>query len=339
MLSLSIGFSTCILEASSVSPARWHMQRRAAILNAHPEVAKLASPEPLTLPLLAAVNSLQLVTCISCAHLPMPALVPTALLVGGTLSLWQFALLHDIKHGTASLPSKWSANDVLFVGSQPSMFGYYLYLRYGHLSHHKNFGSSSLKNLFDSEEVNFEDGDGLFVAHRQSMPGDESRPHIGFIGTDDVGGLGVSISRTMYSLLWIDQPPLETQSWVPIWNALVYSFSMTVERAALVVGGGLAVAITGRNFFFPYKPQSFHDGACTYARVSLFVQCVLLALFGPGALAYLFWAELGWQLVKLRFDLREPVRTPVRRLCPTWLNLSLSSPLARSRSTQRRRCS
>jgi len=218
-------------------------------------------------------------------------------LLGGTLSLWQFALLHDVKHGTAALPSKLSANDVLFAGSLPSLFGYYLYLRHGHLSHHKNFGTLPLKALFDSEVSNFEDGDALFVAHRQSMPGDAPDKQIGFLGKKDVGGLGISISRTIYSLFWADPGDTSvSQRLAPLWNACVYSFSMTFERAALVVGGGYAVALTGRNYFFPNKPQSFHDNASMYARASLLLQLALLAAVGPGAIVYLFWAEVGWQL-------------------------------------------
>lgn len=277
------------------SPSRWHLDRRAAILKKHPEIAKLASPEPSTLPILLATNGLQVMSCIACADLPTPLLIPSAIFVGGTLSLWQFALLHDVKHGTAKLPSGISANSVLFAGSLPSLFGYYLYLRYGHLSHHKNFGLRPIKDLFDSEDTTFEDGDALFVAHRQSMVGDAPNKGVDFFGQDNVGGLGISISRTIYSLFWLDSKVVPAE-FTSTWNALVFSFSMTFERAALVVGGGLAVALTGRNYFFPYKPQSFHDTAAAYARVSLALQLGLLAFAGPGALLYLFLAEVGWQL-------------------------------------------
>ena len=125
---------------------------------------------------------------------------------------------------------------------------------------------------------------------------------------EDVGGLGVSISRTIYSLLWLDGAAGGTASAASgresealrslrsAYNALVFSFSMTFERAALVGGGSLAVGLTGRNFFFPRKPQAFHDTATAYARVSIAVVCAILALAGPGAIAWLFWAEVGWQL-------------------------------------------
>ena len=85
--------------------------------------------------------------------------MPLGLLLGGTLSLWQFALLHDVKHGTATLPRGWSRDAVLFWGALPSLFGYFLYLRHGHLSHHREFGERGVAELFDSEQATFEDGD------------------------------------------------------------------------------------------------------------------------------------------------------------------------------------
>jgi|SouAtlMetagenome_1021521.scaffolds.fasta_scaffold455827_1 hypothetical protein len=42
---------------------------------------------------------------------------------------------------------------------------------------------------------------------------------------------------------------------------------MLFERAALVVGGGWAVALAGRNAFFPRKPDAFHASAAEHARV------------------------------------------------------------------------
>jgi hypothetical protein len=212
----------CAFAAAHTTPARWHLDRRAAIREAYPEVSKLSSPEPRTLPLLVATNGAQVAACLACAHLPTAAIVPTGIFLGGTLSLWQFALLHDIKHGTATLPKQLSANDILFAGSLPSLFGYYLYLRHGHLSHHKNFGLRPIRDLFNSKQVQFEDGDALFVAHRQSMSGDAPHARVGFVG-EEVGGLGLSISRTIYSLLWLDGAGSsdEAQTLVPIWNACV----------------------------------------------------------------------------------------------------------------------
>ena len=334
--------------AMPLSPARWHMQRRAAILESHPEVAQLIGKEQLTLPLLAASNVAQLACAVAAAqqHLPPPVLVPLAVLVGGTLSLWQFALLHDVKHGTAALPQGVRPDDVLFVGSLPALFGYYLYLRYGHLSHHKDFGRHALKTLFDSQQSVFEDGDALFVAHRQQMPTDAPGARVGFFGPAAVGGLGVSISRTIYSLLWLpaaapreiapavsaasraETEPAATAAdattddgtaaaiddaadadpslvgsiarWGHLWgpsayHAAVFAFSMTFERAALVLGGAVVPAVSGRNYFFAAKPDRFHATCATYARASMLLAAVLAAAAGPEAILWLFCAEVGWQ--------------------------------------------
>ena len=73
----------------SCLPTRTYRQRRKAILAAHPEVRELIGQEASTLPLLAAVNLAQVGACVAAAHLPTYELVPAAVLVGGTLSLWQ----------------------------------------------------------------------------------------------------------------------------------------------------------------------------------------------------------------------------------------------------------
>ena len=41
---------------------------------------------------------------------------------------------------------------------------------------------------------------------------------------------------------------------------------MAFERMALVFGGGWLVAATGRNLFFPNKPDAFHETCAQHAR-------------------------------------------------------------------------
>ena len=81
---------------------------------------------------------------------------------------------------------------------------------------------------------------------------------------------------------------------------------MSFERLALVFGGGVVPALVGRNFFFPSKPQEFHDTCAVYARVSLAIQLALLAAVGPSALVWLFWAEVGWQCMRHHLPFRMP---------------------------------
>ena len=125
------------------------------------------------------------------------------------------------------------------------------------------------------------------TAHRQLLPGDTPDERVGFFGAQAVGGVGLSISRTIYSLLWLGNgdkrssdegssssgsnrgnshdgssdaaaAPDEEGGLDPslraLYHAAVFAFSMTFERAALVFGGAVVPAIVGRNYFFPHKP-------------------------------------------------------------------------------------
>jgi fatty acid desaturase len=276
------------LARAPATPADWHRARRREILSDSPSVEALIGTEARTLPLLVAVNAAQFGCAAAAGHLPELVLVPAALTIGSTLSLWSFALMHDIAHGTAALPAGVSRKDALFACSMPSVFGYFLYLRYGHLSHHKSFGRAPLSTLFDSEQAKFEDGDALFVAHRQMLPGDVEGERLGFLGKEAVGGLGLSISRSLYALGWS-----ERAGWV--WNAAVYTSSMAFERAALCINDKVT-ALIGRNLFFPHKPDAFHATCAAHARAQALVHLALVGLAGPGALLWLYCAELGWQL-------------------------------------------
>lgn len=284
--------------AQSLKASAWHLNRRRAILAKYPDLLDKVTADlkeggdKRTLPSLIAVNSLQLAIAlqVGAEHHQTFNTLQTCLLgatVGGTLSLWQFSLLHDIKHGGASLFPGISPNLALFIGSQPSVFGYFLYLRFGHLSHHKDFGSKSLKDSFDSTAVNFEDGDVLFNAHRQMLAGDVKNETVGFFGNEQVGGRGLSISRSFYSLFWREEAPMS--------NLLVYTVSMSYERAALCVND-IIVAITGTNLFFPSKPKVFLDTNARYSRMAALLHAMLLLVAGPQALLYLFVSELAWQL-------------------------------------------
>ena len=255
-------------------------------MSKHPKAKTLIGEDKRTLPALAAVNLVQFCAAANAQHLPLYVLAPLALTIGATLSLWQFALLHDVKHGNAALPQALSPDEVLFAASIPCVFGYFLYLRYGHLDHHRNLGNFSIREVFDSKRKNFEDGDVMFSSHRQSLPGDNSLiPE--FFGKGAVGGMGISISRPLYALFWQDGWALN--------NCAIYSVGMLVERFALVLNDKL-VALSGRNAFFPFKPVSFHRTCATYARVSAIFQMLMLTFCGPNSLLWLFFAEVGWQL-------------------------------------------
>jgi hypothetical protein len=124
------------------------------------------------LPLLLLSNFALCFMSLRSASWSLPKLISLAFFPGSMFSLWQLQILHDALHGSLPKPSSSSPSSspaskfilkhrkalhqrILFWGSMPSAFGYYLYLFFGHLTHHKSFGDPSkvsLKNLFNSNK-------------------------------------------------------------------------------------------------------------------------------------------------------------------------------------------
>eukprot|EP00913_Durusdinium_trenchii_P017993 g16909.t1 len=249
---------------SASAAAVWHAERRKEMLRRYgAELQALRGPDARTLPLLALANLAQLLLAIFAGQqlqesqevVTISAVVLLAVGVGGTLSMWSFSVLHDLLHGTCVRTDRSTREALLFCLSFPTIFGYHLYLQRGHLSHHKNLGRASMGQIFDSDRLEFEDGDVLFVAHRQPLQG---RPF-----EVDVGGLrfSPSISHNVMTRLWDTETPSDSIRAAK--NAALYCFSMIFERCALA---DKIVALFGRNAFFLQKPAAFHDSCATYAR-------------------------------------------------------------------------
>jgi fatty acid desaturase len=171
-----------------------------------------------------------------------------------------------------------------FLQSMPSAFGYYLYLKYGHLSHHKNVGDpnqANLAQLFDSDQADFEDGDVLFVAHRMKLKGDVG-PRFKLFGREHK----MSISMSGFNA-W--------KKGNACWNAAVFASCFLFERFMLVINDAI-VAIAGRNYFFPNKPQSFHKECTKYARCATLMRGALWATVGWKSLLFLYLAETLWSI-------------------------------------------
>lgn len=290
--------SSSASSSSSVSDAsEWHRERRRQMMQKYgDQIAPLerASSQTVGLPLLSFVNISLLCLSVGSGTLPVPAVVALAVFPGSVLSLWQLQLLHDVVHGSFfdkgsgsvwGVSRKEAQERLLFWGSMPSIFGYYLYLKYGHLSHHKNLGDpekATLEQLFDSAQADFEDGDVLFVAHRMKLKGNIG-PKIPLPGGKE---LKLSISDSGF------------QQWREgnaSWNAAVFAASFLFERYA-VAFNDIFVAATGRNFYFPNKPESFHNDCASYARWALLVRGSLLATVGWKALLFLFLSETLWSI-------------------------------------------
>lgn len=286
---------TTVLSVSTASvsdAAAWHQERRRAMMKEYGgQIAPLEkdSSQTFGIPLLGAVNLGLVLLALNCGKLSMGTLICLSILPGSILSLWQLQILHDVVHGSffdKKMANRQTLQDrLLFWGSMPSVFGYYLYLKCGHLSHHKNVGSpdkSTLDRLFDSDQVDFEDGDVLFVAHRMKLKGDIG-PKITLPGGKEIK---ISISNSGFRA-W--------KTGNTVWNSAAFAVSFFVERFA-VAFNDILVAIMGRNLYFPNKPDAFHKDCATYARCALVVRGALWAVAGWKALFFLYLSETLWSI-------------------------------------------
>ena len=273
------------------------------------------------LPLLILSNSILTYLAILSARLNFSMILASAWF-GSIFSLWQLQILHDALHGSllpkhpfslqSTLPPNANKTQrsqeklinnlkalgnkmiekrgavhsfLLKYGSIPNAFGYYLYLSHGHLNHHKNLGNPStisLETLFDSKEKDFEDGDVLFVSHRMKLLGNIG-PKLRLFKKN----MTLSISRLGFSKWRQGNAGL---------NACIFTLSFLTERCLLVINE-FVVAIAGRNYFFPNKPEEFHRSCTDYSRLSVAVKCGICLLaksFKP--LIFLILVETLWSV-------------------------------------------
>eukprot|EP00555_Chaetoceros_dichaeta_P011976 CAMPEP_0198255910 /NCGR_PEP_ID=MMETSP1447-20131203/5936_1 /TAXON_ID=420782 /ORGANISM="Chaetoceros dichaeta, Strain CCMP1751" /LENGTH=466 /DNA_ID=CAMNT_0043942409 /DNA_START=56 /DNA_END=1452 /DNA_ORIENTATION=- len=314
--------TTSSTKSSSLSSAaKWHQTRRKAMIARYSDqlVPLEQSSHGLFIGLPLLILSNVALTCMSIrsGSWSMPKIIMLSFFPGSIFSLWQLQICHDALHGSLlPKPSATNTNSnntqksrltkyihknrktlhqkILFYGSMPSAFGYYLYLHFGHLTHHKSFGDptkASLAQLFNSSQKNFEDGDALFVAHRMKLKGAIGptfpipRKLQGLLKQAE---LTMSISKTGLN------------AWKPgryLHNALIFLSSLLFERILLVVNDGI-VATTGRNYFFPNKPtKGFHNECATYCRVAVGVRLLLCGIARSWKpLVFLYFAETLWSV-------------------------------------------
>ena len=277
--------------------ALWHRDRRKEMIYKYGDqirpLEKSSSSQNLALPILVMSNVLLLGISFLSGRLPLYQVVLLSIFPGSILSLWQLQILHDNLHGSLlnkskstllGLPKRRLQKLVLFLGSMPSFFGYYLYLKRGHLTHHTNVGdehSASLAQLFDSSLADFEDGDVLFVAHRMKLKG-EIGPKFTVFGKE----VKLSISRSGFTM-WKEGSTLR--------NVLFFATSFMYERFMLGIND-VVVSLTGQNYFFPNKPAEFHADCALYARAATVLRLSLWKLAGIKSLLFLYLSEILWSL-------------------------------------------
>jgi fatty acid desaturase len=276
------------------SVSLWHRERRRQmILKYGDQIARLERDDSqfIGVPLLLLSCGSLWGLAILCGSLPVWAVVLLAAFPGSMFSLWQLQLLHDVIHGSFlqkdsldfwGIPRKRLQDELLFWASIPNIFGYYLYLKRGHLTHHKNTGQHDLAELFASSAPTFEDGDILFVAHRMHLKGDYG-PTIPIPGGKEVK---LSISKSGF-YFWKEHEA--------VLNALRFAASFLYERVLLCVNDAL-VAVLGKNLFFPRKPVAFQNDCTKYARVATALRLALIVTVGWKALLFLFLSETLWSI-------------------------------------------
>ena len=81
----------------------------------------------------------------------------------------------------------------------------------------------------------------------------------------------------------------------PLRNSLVFALSFMYERFMLIIND-MIVAISGRNYFFPNKPQQFHDECAKYCRCALLIRGVIWRLAGWKSMLFLYLSETLWSI-------------------------------------------
>ncbi|EJK45371.1 hypothetical protein THAOC_36015 [Thalassiosira oceanica] len=282
---------------ASSQAAMWHRTRRNAMMRKYGDkigpLERDSSSNALALSLLLTSNASLFGLSLLSGRLPWQQVFLLALFPGSMFSLWTLQILHDLLHGSLldkrsnsflGLKKSVATDRLMFWGSMPSAFGYYLYLKYGHLTHHKNLGdpsSASLKQLFESDRVDFEDGDVLFVSHRMKLKG-EVGPAF------QVGGRNVtmSISKAGFNS-WKEGKLLR--------NVIAFATSFMYERMMLTINDAV-VAVTGRNYFFPNKPEKFHRECANYCRCAVAIRALLWKIAGWKSLLFLYLSETLWSI-------------------------------------------
>jgi len=255
------------------------------IIAAHPEVATLEKRDWKGVLLLLLCNVVLYACAAIAPSLHWLGVVALALTVGATASLWQLTMLHEVVHGTMVKNGGFLQSFLLWVGSFPSVFGYFLYLRFGHLSHHNHLGAHPMAELFSSPNETFEDGDILFVTHRMKMSGPKG-PMPPEWAANTLPDAPMNVASNLFGA-W---KPGE-----PYWNMFMYSLSMFLERLVLMFSDKV-VAVTGYNAFFPNKPKAFHLAAANHARLATVFQAAVIYFLGWKALVLLYISETAWSL-------------------------------------------
>lgn len=123
--------------------ANFHLARQRSLLRTHPELAKLAGPEPRTAGWIAMAVTLHTAIAALCAGLPWWAIVIAAYTAGAIAALALWTLLHECSHDLVLAGSAGNRRLGL-LASLPLVVPVAAPFRRFHLMHHRHFGDAEL---------------------------------------------------------------------------------------------------------------------------------------------------------------------------------------------------
>jgi len=132
------------------SGCKWHAMRRAAILEAHPEISDLMTPEPKTVVWIVFITVLHCLGCLAAQW--TDSFVAAALMaytLGAFCKMYQFGMAHELCHGNVAHALeryKGSKAFLMHLCAVPAcnnlVHDYYTWM---HLGHHSLFGSLDIR--------------------------------------------------------------------------------------------------------------------------------------------------------------------------------------------------
>lgn len=150
------------IQAEREHAVRWHAARRQAILKAHPEVGELIGSNPWTCVIGLLTVLVHGYTCLWLQRQESSWYITplAAYTVGAVCKMYQFAVNHDICHGTAGT---WLKQHSFFkhlamqIMTLPTMGGaMHTYYEFQHMGHHASLGVHALGNVLGLPEKDLE---------------------------------------------------------------------------------------------------------------------------------------------------------------------------------------
>jgi sphingolipid delta-4 desaturase len=239
-------------------PASFHHSRRADMLRKYPEIHKLKEPIWWAIPYQVVVNCVYVCVLVWCSSIPWSYVPIVAYVVGPFFFMTQFSGCHDIIHtGCGIVSARWK-NIVILMLNFPFFTPLtYIYMCFGHLSHHTNLGTSTLQIEKMSESRFWHDADTIMgVQHFTSHDGETLR----------------------FTRYYVANVVLLVLRRLRLHAKLEYCFFKSM--------------FTNRIDLYPHKPASFHDPLARVVKMTLLIRLTMLYFLGWQPAMFLCLSDL-----------------------------------------------